>query len=93
MFGGGEGKEGVIPRAASDIFESIGRSTEAREFSITASFLEIYREQLRDLLNPGGPKLAIREAKRKIYVENLSEEFVTQQSDVMECDQTKVSKQ
>lgn len=75
---------GVIPRAAAAIFSHIAESSEDREFSIRASFLEIYREQLRDLLSPSGKKLAIREHKQRIWVENLSEEYVAAADDVME---------
>ncbi len=56
MFGR-DGNEGIIPRAAKHIFDAIANSQENREFSIRASFLEIYREQLRDLLNPSAAKL------------------------------------
>ncbi len=59
-------------------------ATEAREWSVKASFLEIYREQLRDLLNPSNAKLQIREQKKKIWVENLSEEYVAGPEDVMD---------
>ncbi len=104
MFGGSEPETaGIIPRATRHIFDHIGSSTEAREWSIKASFLEIYRETLRgkvastslsffvihaqclDLLNPGNSsKLQIREQKKKIWVENLSEEYVGAPEDVME---------
>lgn len=83
MFGPGD-NPGLIPRAAKQIFDHIADSAEAREWSVRASFLEIYREQLRDLLNPGNQKLAIREQKKKIWVENLSEEYVGAASDVLE---------
>ncbi len=47
--------------------------------------MEIYRETLRDLLNPGNSaKLQIREHKKKIWVEHLSEEYVSAPEDVMD---------
>lgn len=83
MFGKA-GNEGIIPRAASQIFDAISTSQENREFSIKASFLEIYLEQLRDLLNPTAQKLSIREDKKRIWVENLSEEYVSHSEDVLD---------
>jgi hypothetical protein len=85
MFGGGsDDLAGIIPRASKHIFDHIASATEAREWSVKASFLEIYREQLRDLLNPSSAKLQIREQKKKIWVENLSEEYVATPEDVMD---------
>lgn len=45
----GEGEMGIIPRAVSDIFDKI-KETKDKEFSVTASFMELYKEQLFDLL-------------------------------------------
>jgi hypothetical protein len=50
---GDDAQQGVIPRVASQIMQHVkkqrGTST---EFTLTASYLEIYKEQLKDLLNP-----------------------------------------
>lgn len=80
--------DGIIPRAAKHIFDAIANSNEEREFSIRASFLEIYREQLRDLLSPSATKLAIREDKKRIWVEGLSEEYVSCADDVLDLIQS-----
>ena len=42
---------GVIPQAVTDVFAYI-RSHSSKEFLLRASFLEIYNEQLKDLLAP-----------------------------------------
>lgn len=43
---------GIIPRAFAQIFEAIEmRGGEAREFLVRASYLEIYNEEIRDLLS------------------------------------------
>ena len=43
---------GVIPRAFNQIFDAIGtRGGESTEFLVRASYLEIYNEDIRDLLN------------------------------------------
>ena len=78
-----EDLRGIIPRAAEDIFTKIDDCEEDIEFDIRCSMLEIYKENLRDLLwlssNIGGfeepPQLKIKESPAKgIYVEKLSQE-------------------
>jgi centromeric protein E len=54
--------------------------TTDREFLLRVSYLEIYNETERDLLNPSGKEqdLQIRESKeRGVFVDNLKEEIVT----------------
>lgn len=49
--------DGVIPRAVRYLFEKISANAAAGispKFSVRASFLEIYNEQVRDLWNPDG---------------------------------------
>ena len=46
-------------------------------FSVKCSFLEIYNENVTDLLRPSSGNLNLREdMKRGCYVDNLSEEIV-----------------
>lgn len=73
---------GVIPRAITDIFSFI-RETPHREFLLRASYLEIYNEDVRDLLAPlpadgtEPEKIKLREdSKRGVYVTPLREEIV-----------------
>ncbi|EZA53931.1 hypothetical protein DMN91_012103 [Ooceraea biroi] len=55
---------GIIPRAIRHLFDGIADKQErAREraqmppeFKVTAQFLELYNEDLKDLLEPGGPR-------------------------------------
>ncbi len=76
---------GIIPRACSHIFEHISQDKEGVEYTIKCSFLEIYREAVRDLLNPKNNNLRIRDTPergvwvfqkknlaRKIYIKNRS---------------------
>lgn len=54
------------------------------KFMITVSFLEIYNEEIKDLLNPSKKVLKIREHKDLgIYVEDLCELIVKDASEVM----------
>ncbi|XP_063982533.1 kinesin-like protein KIF21A isoform X1 [Diachasmimorpha longicaudata] len=55
---------GIIPRAIRHLFDGIAdKQASAREralmppeFKVTAQFLELYNEDLKDLLEPGGPR-------------------------------------
>lgn len=92
MFGPGSVGEGfqselrgVIPRAAHQIFDTIADITDDRiEFTLRCSFMEVYREQMRDLLNPFNQKLRVKELPQTgLFVDGLSREYVTCISDVM----------
>jgi hypothetical protein len=54
---------GVIPRAIEDVFSRADADADADALLVRVSFLEIYNETLRDLLNPDADprSLAIRE--------------------------------
>ena len=65
----------------------------AAEFAVTCSYVEIYKEVVRDLLQPSpsssakpGAGLAIRESpERGVYVDGLAEVCVMSDADVLEC--------
>ncbi|KAH8929264.1 kinesin-domain-containing protein, partial [Atractiella rhizophila] len=87
---GTEDQPGIIPLAVTEIFDLIS-SSPSREFLIRVSFLEIYKENLRDLLqmSPSSqvelPQLKIHEDKKgRIYVGNLKEEIVLHHGQVMD---------
>ena len=63
--------DGIIPRAFEQIWNHINRS-ENSNFLVAASYLEIYMEELRDLLKPNSSKtLELRENNQGVYVPNL----------------------
>lgn len=65
---------GVIYLTLKELYERIDQLSDERVFDVTVSFLEIYNETIRDLLNPETPTkmLNLREdAKNKITVSNL----------------------
>jgi kinesin family protein 5 len=77
--------KGIIPRACAHIFDYINNDETGTEFTIKCSFLEIYKEVIHDLLNPKNTNLRVRETpSRGVWVENLSEVFVTCEQEVMD---------
>ncbi|XP_034901056.1 kinesin-like protein KIN-12E [Populus alba] len=80
---------GMTPRVFEYLFSRIQKEKEVRKdekikFTCKCSFLEIYNEQILDLLDPSSTNLQIREdVKKGIYVENLKEIEVASARDVL----------
>ena len=78
-FVGGEAgseSEGMIPRAVRLIFQMCEALKEKGwVYKIEASFLEIYNEQIRDLLGPSGQVHEIRVINNEVTVTNLKVTF------------------
>ncbi|KAJ3606616.1 hypothetical protein NHX12_026137 [Muraenolepis orangiensis] len=65
-------QRGVIPNAFDHIFTHISRSQSDRQYLVRASYLEIYLEEVRDLLDPGRA-LELRESPETgVYVRDLT---------------------
>ncbi|XP_045473504.1 kinesin-like protein KIF3A [Harmonia axyridis] len=66
--------QGIIPHSFSQIFTQIASSVEQKSFVVTATFLEIYNEEIRDLLSVNtNKKLVIHDHKTHgSFVKNLS---------------------
>ncbi|XP_010535741.1 PREDICTED: kinesin-like protein KIN-12E [Tarenaya hassleriana] len=81
---------GMTPRVFEYMFSRIQKEKETRKeeklrFTCRCSFLEIYNEQILDLLDPSSNNLQLREDnKRGIHVENLKEIEVTSARDVIQ---------
>ncbi|KAH1104254.1 hypothetical protein GYH30_037922 [Glycine max] len=81
---------GMTPRIFEHLFTRIQKEKEARrdekiKFTCKCSFLEIYNEQILDLLDPSSNNLQIREdSKKGVYVENLMETEVTYAREVIQ---------
>ncbi|KAI9141288.1 kinesin heavy chain [Paraphysoderma sedebokerense] len=77
--------KGIIPRITEQIFSSILESPENIEFTVKVSYMEIYMEKIRDLLNPSNDNLPIHEEKsRGVYVKGLLEVYVSSVNEVYE---------
>jgi hypothetical protein len=80
-------ESGLIPRVFDSLFNAIGekeRGSSVSEkddtvrYSVKCSFLEIYNEEITDLLDPSASGLQIRDGDttRGVYVQGLSEQEV-----------------
>jgi len=63
-------QKGIVPRAFEQIWSHINR-TQNMNFLVAVSYLEIYMEEIRDLLKPGNNHLELRERGTAIVVPNL----------------------
>ncbi|XP_022716801.1 kinesin-like protein KIN-12F isoform X2 [Durio zibethinus] len=80
--------QGIVPRIFQMLFSEIQREQENHDgklinYQCRCSFLEIYNEQIGDLLDPTQRNLEIKDdPKNGLYVENLTEEYVSSYEDV-----------
>jgi len=91
MFGSEDGKteKGIIPRSCDALFQAINNTEDVIEANMKCSFLEIYREHIRDLLDgsktsnsDGGLKIRQNTAKG-VYVQGLIEKYVYSSQDIL----------
>ncbi|XVF84523.1 hypothetical protein PTKIN_Ptkin17bG0043800 [Pterospermum kingtungense] len=81
-------QQGLTPRVFEHLFsrineEQIKHADKQLKYQCRCSFLEIYNEQITDLLDPNQRNLQIREdVKSGVYVENLTEEYVSSMKDI-----------
>jgi kinesin family member 5 len=70
--------QGIIPRMVRTVFNRIDTASDAVEFSVKVSMIEIYMEKIRDLLEPSKDNLKIHEEKGKgIYIGELTEQYIS----------------
>uniref|UniRef100_A0A671Y871 Kinesin family member 13B n=1 Tax=Sparus aurata TaxID=8175 RepID=A0A671Y871_SPAAU len=85
MMGSGD-QPGLIPRLCSALFERTqteGRKEES--FTVEVSYMEIYNEKVRDLLDPKGGRQPLRVREHKVlgpYVDGLSRLAVASYKDI-----------
>lgn len=78
-------ESGLIPRLCNDMFNRIGRdmSDPNLTYSVEVSYMEIYCERVRDLLNPSAENLKVREHQHLgPYVEDLTKLAVRSYEDI-----------
>ncbi|KAL6112995.1 kif18a [Pungitius sinensis] len=69
---GSQNEPGVMYRTMTELFNRMDAAKEEKEFAVAFSYLEVYNEQIRDLLANAGP-LAVREDGSKgVVVQGLT---------------------
>ncbi|XP_076868659.1 kinesin-like protein KIF13A isoform X2 [Brachyhypopomus gauderio] len=85
MMGSGD-QPGLIPRLCCSLFERVGQQEgEAHSFKVEVSYMEIYNEKVRDLLDPKGSRQSLKVREHKIlgpYVDGLSQLAVMSFEDI-----------
>ena len=77
--------QGIIPRMVRTVFNRIETASEAIEFSVKVSMVEIYMEKIRDLIDPSKDNLRIHEEKGKgVYMQDVEEIFIAEEKQVYE---------
>uniref|UniRef100_A0A7R9Y9N5 Kinesin motor domain-containing protein n=1 Tax=Pinguiococcus pyrenoidosus TaxID=172671 RepID=A0A7R9Y9N5_9STRA len=93
MMGASGDQAGVIPRIVHAVFDHISEAPATAEFTVRASFVELYLERIQDLLSPdagveGGSRgsgLKIREHGSKgVFIEGVTEEYASSPQDLLE---------
>ncbi|CAH1972059.1 unnamed protein product [Acanthoscelides obtectus] len=79
-----DGQEGIIPQICKDLFRKIRENSFDVKYSVEVSYMEIYCERVRDLLNPKNKgNLRVREHPLLgPYVEDLSKLAVMSYEDI-----------
>ncbi|KAK5880466.1 hypothetical protein CesoFtcFv8_023490 [Champsocephalus esox] len=85
MMGTAE-QPGLIPRLCSSLFSrTVKEAGEQEQFTVEVSYMEIYNEKVRDLLDPKGNRQALRVREHKVmgpYVDGLSRLAVACYTDI-----------
>ncbi|KAM6915006.1 kinesin-like protein KIF13B [Xenentodon cancila] len=85
MMGSAE-QPGLIPRLCSSLFSrTVQEAFEGETFTVEVSYMEIYNEKVRDLLDPKGSRQALRVREHNVlgpYVDGLSRLAVANYKDI-----------
>jgi len=81
-----EAVKGIIPRVIERLVAEVQARKETSAPVLRVSFLEIYNEEIRDLLTPSNEKpITVREEAGAITLPGLSEEAVTTAEEMANC--------
>uniref|UniRef100_A0A3P9GYX6 Kinesin family member 13Bb n=1 Tax=Oryzias latipes TaxID=8090 RepID=A0A3P9GYX6_ORYLA len=85
MMGSSE-QPGLIPRLCSSLFSrTVKEAREGETFTVEVSYMEIYNEKVRDLLDPKGNRQTLKVREHSVlgpYVDGLSRLAVTSYKDI-----------
>ena len=77
---------GVVPNAFDHIFGYIKTEGTSKKFLVRCSFVEIYNEEVRDLLSKSDKALEVREDPKKgIFVKELTYISISNTNDIQKC--------
>lgn len=78
-----ESLKGIIPNAFEHIFDHIALNGSRDKYLVRASYFEIYKEEIRDLLSQSPQRLELKETESgAVYVKDLTDVFVKSVSDI-----------
>ncbi|XP_055652506.1 kinesin-like protein KIF19 isoform X5 [Falco peregrinus] len=82
---GTDGEPGICARTLGDLFQAIQDASGDVEYEVSMSYLEIYNEMIRDLMNPSLGCLQLREdAGGTVRVAGITEVSATNADEVMQ---------
>jgi len=74
--------KGIIPRMIEAVFDGIAQADPDIEFTVKVSYVEIYNEKIRDLLDESKTNLRVRESPMGVWIEDVTEVYVGDTSQV-----------
>jgi len=78
-----ESLKGIIPNAFEHIFDHIALNGSKDKYLVRASYFEIYKEEIRDLLSQSPQRLELKETESgAVYVKDLTDFVVKSVSDI-----------
>lgn len=82
--GGMDDTSGIIPRAIIEIFDRLDQNVDLSA-TVTCSFMELYQEELYDLLAATKKALDIREINKNVEIPGLTEIRVDSPEETSNC--------
>src|SRR5437764_2987829 len=80
VYGGLSDSAGIIPRTIYELFDKL--DAEGTEYTVKCSFIELYNEELRDLLSPDdSAKVKIFDDKNSVVVRGMEESYIKSGAD------------